>query len=69
MKIIVNGKDVLLDKELTVKTLLGHQKVEMQDYVTVQVNDEFVAREEFETRIIKEGDAVEFLYFMGGGAL
>lgn len=69
MKITANGKDVLLEKEVTVKELLGTQKVEMQDYVTVQINDEFIAREDFETLIVREGDVVEFLYFMGGGTV
>lgn len=69
MKIIANGKDVLLEKEVTVKELLEILKVEMPDYVTVQINDEFIAREDFETLTVKDGDVVEFLYFMGGGAL
>lgn len=68
MKIKVNGKDLLLDKEITVKELLDIQKVEMQDYVTVQINDELVDRADFDTLTVKEGDTVEFLYFMGGGA-
>ncbi len=68
MKVAVNGKEVVLDKALTVKELLEEQKVEMQDYVTVQINDEFVDRENFETLFVKEGDRIEFLYFMGGGA-
>lgn len=67
MKIHANGKEVLLEKELSVKELLSAQNVEMQDYVTVQINDEFVAREDFETLKVKDGDVVEFLYFMGGG--
>lgn len=43
--------------------------MEMQDYVTVQLNDEFVAKEDFETLLLKDGDVVEFLYFMGGGQI
>lgn len=69
MVIIVNGKNVELAKEVTVKELLKIQKVEMPDYVTVQINDEIIERDTFETLVVKEGDAVEFLYFMGGGAL
>ena len=34
----------------------------------VQVNEEFVDREEFATLQLNEGDEVDFLYFMGGGA-
>ncbi len=68
MKIKANGKEVVLEKELSVKELLSFQNVEMQDYVTVQINDEFVNRDDFETLQVKDGDVVEFLYFMGGGA-
>lgn len=69
MKITVNGKEVQLEKDITIKDLLVAQRVEMQDYVTVQINDELIAREDFETQVVKDGDVVEFLYFMGGGAL
>ena len=69
MKIKVNGNEVVAEKELTVAEVLQTQKVEMQEYVTVQVNEEIVDRENFETLTLKDGDVVEFLYFMGGGAL
>ncbi len=68
MKIKANGKEVVLEKELTVKELLAFQNVEMQDYVTVQINGEFVSRDDFGTLPVRDGDVVEFLYFMGGGA-
>ena len=38
------------------------------DYVTVTVNDDFVDSDAFDKTELKDGDAVEFLYFMGGGA-
>ncbi len=68
MKIQSNGETVELEKELTVAELLKVQKVKMPEYVTVQINEEFVPRDAFETRTVKDGDKVEFLYFMGGGA-
>ena len=43
------------------------QQVEMQDYVTVQINEELIDREKFNSTTLKENDSVEFLYFMGGG--
>lgn len=67
MKIMVNGKEVEIDQELTVKDLLLVQRVEMPDYVTVQLNDAFVEHSEFSETYVKDGDTVEFLYFMGGG--
>lgn len=68
MKIKVNGNEVVLEQGTTIKALLSEQKVEMQDYVTVQLNDEIVPREDFESISVKDGDVIEFLYFMGGGA-
>ena len=39
----------------------------MPEYVTVSINEESVPSDEKETTVLKEGDVVEFLYFMGGG--
>jgi sulfur carrier protein len=39
----------------------------MPEYVSVQVNDEMLLRDNFDATIIKEGAVVEFLYYMGGG--
>lgn len=69
MKIKVNGSEITIEKEISVSELLSAQKVDMPDYVTVQINDDIVPNDEFETKRVKEGDAVEFLYFMGGGTL
>lgn len=67
MRIKVNGKEIELNNEVTIKDLLDEQKVEMQDYVTVQLNDEIISREHYDTCLIRQGDTVELLYFMGGG--
>ena len=45
----------------------GVYEVEMPEYVTVSINDEFVATENRESTVLKDGDSVEVLYFMGGG--
>ncbi len=52
----------------TVKDLIEKENVDNPEYVTVTLNDEFVAREAFDTTVLKDADEVEFLYFMGGGA-
>lgn len=67
MLIKVNGKNVNLEEEVTLRELLVIQQVEMPDYVTVQVNEEFIERDQFDNIIVKNQDVVEFLYFMGGG--
>ena len=52
---------------LTVAQLVEAENVETPQYVTVSVNDEFVKSGIFEETVLKDGDEVEFLYFMGGG--
>ena len=68
MTITVAGNKKNYDEELTIAQLIVKENVENAEYVTVTLNDEFVERDEFETTKLKDGDAVEFLYFMGGVA-
>lgn len=68
MKIIINGKETILEKEISVKDLLAKKYGEMQEYVTVQVNEDIISRDNYETHIIKNDDTIEFLYYMGGGS-
>ena len=67
-KLIVNGEDQEVQLPATVADLIKQNNVAQPDMVSVQVNEEFVDREEFATLQLNEGDAVDFLYFMGGGA-
>jgi sulfur carrier protein len=69
MKITVNGKEITLKQQITIKELLVVEKAEMPEYVTVQVNDELIDHDKFAATLIHDGDVVEFLYFMGGGQL
>ena len=68
MKITVAGNKKEYVDGITVAELIVKENVENPEYVTVTVNDDFVERDDFETTTLSEGDAVEFLYFMGGGA-
>ena len=67
MIITVAGNKKEYAEGLTVKQLIEAEDVENPLYVTVTLNDEFVQSAEMETTVIKDGDEVEFLYFMGGG--
>ncbi|MCK8824415.1 sulfur carrier protein ThiS [Fuchsiella alkaliacetigena] len=68
MKIQVNGKKVEYENELTVKELLKEEDVDMPEMVSVELNGEILAKDKFDSQLIKDGDQVEFLYFMGGGS-
>ena len=67
MFITVAGEKKEYEDGLTLPELIVAEQVETPDYVTVSINDEFVATEDRESTVLKEGDSVEFLYFMGGG--
>ena len=67
MKLTVAGTVKEYPESLTVEQLIAAEKVETPQYVTVTINDDFVPTAERETRQLKDGDVVEFLYFMGGG--
>lgn len=67
MKITVGGEKKEVPNGLTVAELIELEQVETPEYVTVSINEEFIDRSTFESRVLREGDEVEFLYFMGGG--
>ena len=66
--IYVNGDAQNVNLPLNVSELIKQLLVENPEMVSVQVNEEFAEREDWEKIQIKEGDKVDFLYFMGGGA-
>ena len=69
MNLTVNGKPASIEgkEALTIDELLAELKVETPEYVTVELNGDILERESFATTQAKDGDEVEFLYFMGGG--
>ena len=69
MTITVAGNKKDVAEGLTVAQLVIDENVETPQYVTVTINDEFVESGAFESTVLKDGDVVEFLYFMGGGQL
>ena len=70
MTITVNGQPQTLEQDsLTVSELLVRNRVEMPDMVSVQIDGTFVEKKEYPATVIKDGDVVDFLYFMGGGSL
>lgn len=68
MIITVGGVRKEAAEGLTLKELIRNEQVETPEYVTVSVNEEFIENGAFEEHVLKDGDEVEFLYFMGGGS-
>jgi sulfur carrier protein len=68
MEISVNGEKKVIEKQsLTITETLVHFKVESPDMVSVQLNDKFIPRNGFDLTNVRDGDHIDFLYFMGGG--
>lgn len=68
MNIIVAGEKKEFKDGITIRELIEQENVENLEYVSVSVNEEFAKSADFDTQKLNEGDEVEFLYFMGGGA-
>ena len=64
MAITVNGKQMELFK--TVQQLLVHYRLE-NCIVIVEVNEDIVMKENYETTSLSHGDVVEIVHFVGGG--
>ena len=69
MNLTVNGKKAAIaDKEsLSISELLDELNVADPLYVTVEVNGDIMERINFDSTLVRDGDEIEFLYFMGGG--
>lgn len=65
MQVQINGKAEEV-QEGTILDLLKSKNIDPH-MVAVEVNSQMVERDLLETTPVKEGDRVEFLFYMGGG--
>ena len=66
IKILLNGKEQEIKKGMTVSDLLVKWKIR-PELVTVEVNDNILQKLDYDPTSIREGDRVEFVFYMGGG--
>nr|WP_156204765.1 sulfur carrier protein ThiS [Candidatus Syntrophocurvum alkaliphilum] len=63
---IVNGKEMKFEKDITVNELL--QKLDLNpDKVVVEVNLDIVSKDRYDEHILSDSDSVEIVAFVGGG--
>ena len=67
-QIIVNDEKQEVTLPLSLSELIKINRVFQPEMVTVQVNEEFVEREDWDKTSLNDGDRVGLVYFMGGGA-
>jgi thiamine biosynthesis protein ThiS len=67
MRIKVNGREMEVADGLSVEALLTHLAVK-REYTAVAVNREITPKSAYATVALREGDRVEIVRPMGGGA-
>ena len=67
MKLVISGEQKEVKDGITISELIQEEKVKYPIYVTVSVNTKFPKSTEYDSYVLKDGDEVEFLYYMGGG--
>jgi sulfur carrier protein len=68
MKLIINGEEKTLEKVSSVSDLLRQLGLKA-DRVAVELNREIAARASWDATQLKDGDRLEIVQFVGGGAL
>jgi len=67
-KIILNGEEKEISKEMSVMELLRELGIQFREVgLAVAINEEVVPKSEYERRTVKEGDRVEIVHLVGGG--
>jgi sulfur carrier protein len=67
-KIKVNGNEQEISNPVSLTELIALNNVAQPSMVSIQLNGEFVVRDDYDSTFVNEGDEVDFLYFMGGGS-
>ncbi len=67
MHIHVNGDSRNVREEMNVTGLLQDLQLNVEQ-VAVEINLEILDRQDFDARILQEGDRIEIMSFIGGGA-
>jgi len=66
IEIQLNGKPELIEPGLTVTALLESRKIR-PEVVAVEFNGGILSRDRYATTRLKQGDRVEYVFYMGGG--
>jgi len=66
IKIVVNGQNKEVAENMNIGTLLRDLGIEEKTMASA-VNTEVVKRESWDSHVVKDGDRIEFLHFVGGG--
>lgn len=66
IKIQINGKEENIPDKISISDLLETKGIR-QEVVTIEVNGQIIEKKQYPQITIKEGDIIEFIFYMGGG--
>ena len=66
IKIIVNGKLLMINSNFSVKNLIEKLKTPINK-VAIELNEEIVDKKKISKIILKNKDKIEIVHFIGGG--
>lgn len=66
--IYLNGKKEEWGENISISKLLEAKKIR-PEVVTVELNDKIIERDKYQLTLLKGDDRLEFVYYMGGGAV
>ena len=66
IKVLINGKNEDLPNNCTPELLLLNLEIPKQK-VAIECNQKIIPRSSYNDFIIKEGDVIEIVHFVGGG--
>ena len=67
-KILINGKEETIENNITITKLLEQKNIR-KEVVEIELNGSIVSKENYDEIFLKDGDALEFIFYMGGGKL
>ncbi|MDO5783752.1 MAG: sulfur carrier protein ThiS [Eubacteriales bacterium] len=67
MTLIIAGEKKEYAEGTTVAQLIAAENISDPQSVTVSVNEAFLRPAQYDGYVVRDGDEIEFLYFMGGG--
>jgi sulfur carrier protein len=66
MRLVLNGESIDIADGTTLSQLIISKGIE-EKVMAAAVNMEIVKKEDWKTRVLKDGEKVELLQFVGGG--
>jgi len=66
IKIYINGKEKIISAETNILELLKELNLQ-PERVAVEINKNVIPKQEFSNYVLKDGDKIEVVRFVGGG--